>query len=99
MSSHAPSFFGVGRVERKHSKAAMKNKRARSRKNVEAPGLAFEQTLHCCDHIQTVAGLLQAYGSHPHGEPLPAPLVASAGYLLGDEARQLRHLLNQLLRR
>ena len=89
----------MGSVERNHRKAAMQNKRARPRKNVEDRDLAFEQTLHCCDHIQTVAGLLQAYGSHPHGEPLPAPLVASAGYLLGDEARQLRHLLNQLLGR
>ena len=49
-----------------------------------------------CHSIMTLAGLLQASGSHAEAEPLESALVGSAGHLIFQEAEQLRALLDEL---
>jgi hypothetical protein len=52
--------------------------------------------IDCCQSITTLAGLLQASGTHAEAEPLEAALVHNAGHLILREAEQLQALLNQL---
>jgi hypothetical protein len=49
-----------------------------------------------CHSITTLAGLLQASGSHTEAQPLEAALVHSAGHLILREAEQLQALLAEL---
>jgi hypothetical protein len=75
----------------------------RSRKTRRRPFRAnvdlLDGLIDHCHNITTLAGLLQASGSHAEAEPLEATLVHNAGHLILQETEQLQALLYELTAR
>jgi len=75
----------------------------RSRKNQVRPSRVKTTRLDMldvldnhCDHLAALAGLMEACGHHPLGEPLNRRLVADVGSLMLREVRQMRAHLDRL---
>lgn len=63
------------------------------RPGIPSPLATHDETLGCCQNIETIARLLQICGRVGPGEPLPPQLVAYAGAMIERETRNLRNYL------
>ena len=59
----------------------------------------LEQALNRCDHLNTLAGLLEASGSAAAPEALDYSLIAPTGRMMIGEISELQKIINQLQRR
>lgn len=61
-----------------------------------APARPVSEVIECCQHIATLAGLLEQCGQISLAEPMEPRLIANAGGMIAAESRAVEEFLHHL---
>jgi hypothetical protein len=82
--------------ERKQPPLPMKKPRAQAVKAKAISTRVLTQTIERCQHITTLAGLLEQCGQNTQVAPLEPQLIGNAGGMIAAESRAVTKMLQQL---